>query len=122
VSIGIERLFSIMEANLAKLPTKVRTVETQVYVVSAQKNLTEERMKIVSDLWKNNIRTEHSYKKNAKILSQLQYCEDNTIPLAVVIGESEIAAGIVKIRDIETREEVEVKREEMVATLLARLK
>jgi len=122
VSIGIERLFSIMEANLAKLPTKVRTVETQVYVVSAQKNLTEERMKIVSELWKNNIRTEHSYKKNAKILSQLQYCEDNTIPLAVVIGESEIAAGIVKIRDIETREEVEVKREEMVATLLARLK
>jgi hypothetical protein len=30
VSIGIERLFSIMEANLAKLPTKVRTVETHV--------------------------------------------------------------------------------------------
>lgn len=121
VSIGIERLFSIMEANLAKQTTKTRTIETQVYVVSAQKNLTEERMKIVSELWKNNIRTEHSYKKNAKVLNQLQYCEENTIPLAVVIGESEIASGIVKVRDIQTREEVEVKREEMVATLLARL-
>ena len=30
VSICIVHLFSIMEANLAKLPTKVRTVETQV--------------------------------------------------------------------------------------------
>ena len=30
VSIGIERLFSIMEANLAKQTTRPRTVETQV--------------------------------------------------------------------------------------------
>ena len=30
VSIGIERLFSIMEANLTKESTKIRTVHTQV--------------------------------------------------------------------------------------------
>ena len=30
VSIGIERLFSIMEANMVKNQSKVRTVETQV--------------------------------------------------------------------------------------------
>ena len=30
VSIGIERLFSIMEANLSKESTKIRTVHTQV--------------------------------------------------------------------------------------------
>merc|ERR1719309_1795668 len=53
VSIGIERLFSIMEANLTKDSAKVRTSETQVYVISAQKNLMEERMKIITDLWAN---------------------------------------------------------------------
>merc|ERR1711936_87678 len=37
VSIGIERLFSIMEANIAKNKTLVRTIETEVYVASAQK-------------------------------------------------------------------------------------
>merc|ERR1711972_1073878 len=56
VSIGIERLFSIMEANMAKKKEQVRTVETQVCVVTAQKNLVEERMKIIADLWIGDVR------------------------------------------------------------------
>merc|ERR1711862_582381 len=94
VSIGVERLFSIMEANMARKQEKVRTMDTQVFVISAQKNLAEERMKVVQELWSGNVKTEHSYKKNPKMLNQLQYCEDNGIPLAVVLGESEIAAGV----------------------------
>ena len=121
VSIGIERLFSIMEANLAKKKELVRTVDTQVYVISAQKNLTEERMKVVQELWSGDIKTEHSYKKNPKMLNQLQYCEDNGIPLAIVIGESEIAGGVVKLRDITSRAEVEVKRENMIENIRSRL-
>merc|ERR1719309_1543552 len=106
VSIGIERLFSIMEANLAKDGGKVKTVDTQVYVISAQKNLMEDRMHVVNELWAGNIRTEHSYKKNPKMLNQLQYCEDNSIPLAVVLGTSEIEKGVVKLRDVASRAEV----------------
>jgi len=121
VSIGIERLFSIMEANIARKQEKVRTVDTQVFVISAQKNLAEERMKVVQELWTGDIKTEHSYKKNPKMLNQLQYCEDNGIPLAVVLGESEIAGGVVKLRDIVTRAEVEVKREDMVEAIKSRL-
>ena len=40
------------------------------------------------------------------MLNQFQYCEENGIPFAVVIGESELKAGIVKVRNIATREEV----------------
>ena len=53
-----------------------------------------------------SLQTEQSYKKNPKLLGQLQYCEETGIPLAVVIGESELQAGIVKIRSISSREEV----------------
>merc|ERR1711874_792268 len=95
--------------------------DTQVFVITAQKNLVEERMKIVGELWGSNIRTEHSYKKNPKMLNQLQYCEDNVIPLAVVVGTSEIEAGVVKLRDIVTRAEVEVPRTDMVASIRSRL-
>merc|ERR1719428_329056 len=56
VSIGIERLFSIMEANMAKKKEQINTVDTQVYVISAQKNMTEERMKVVTELWNGDIR------------------------------------------------------------------
>ena len=47
------------------------------------------------------------------MLNQLQYCEDNLIPYAVVIGESELQKGVVKLRNIETREEVEILRENL---------
>lgn len=52
------------------------------------------------------VQTEQSYKRNPKLLDQLQYCEDRNIPLAIVIGESELQRGIVKLRVIETRQEV----------------
>ena len=43
VSIGIERLFSIMESNVAKNKSLIRTKDTEIYVASAQKNLLEEK-------------------------------------------------------------------------------
>jgi len=45
-------------------------------------------------------------KRNPKMLDQLQYCEKNQIELCVIIGGSELEAGIVKIRHVATREEV----------------
>ena len=52
------------------------------------------------------IQTEFSYKQNPKLLQQLQYCEDEDIPFAIIIGETELKNDIVKIRDIKTRKEV----------------
>lgn len=46
------------------------------------------------------------YKKDPKLLKQLQYCEDTGIPLAAIVGEQELADGVVKLRDVATREEV----------------
>lgn len=121
VSIGVERLFSVIEAKLAKEKQKVKTVDTQVYVASAQKNLLEERMKICCELWTNEISTEQSYKKNPRLLQQLQYCEENQVPLAIIIGESELQNGIVKIRNIGSREEAEIPREKLVEEVRKRL-
>lgn len=45
-------------------------------------------------------------KRNPKMLDQLQYCEKNKVELCVIIGGSELEAGVVKIRHIDTREEV----------------
>ena len=57
VSIGIERIFSILEGR-AKVTgaARVRTVETQVFVASGQKDLLEDRMKICTQLWEAGIK------------------------------------------------------------------
>ncbi|KAK0151135.1 Histidine--tRNA ligase, cytoplasmic [Merluccius polli] len=112
VSIGIERIFSIMEQKAEA--EKVRTTEIQVMVVSAQKNLLEERLKLVTELWNAGIKAEVMYKKNPKLLSQLQHCEESGIPLVAILGEQELKDGVVKLRTTATREEVDVSRVDLV--------
>lgn len=65
--------------------------------------------------------TEQSYRANPKLLAQLQHCEQNKIPLAVLLGESEMQRGVVKVRVVETREETEVPQEQLVAVLLEKI-
>lgn len=60
ISIGIERIFSILEANAAAAATKIRTTETQVYVVSAQKKLVDERLRLCRELWDANIKVQRA--------------------------------------------------------------
>lgn len=52
------------------------------------------------------LQTEQSYKRNPKALDQFQYCETNSIPIAIIIGGSEIEMGVVTLRIVGSREEV----------------
>ncbi|CAF3634096.1 unnamed protein product [Rotaria sordida] len=116
-SIGVERIFAIKEHQMTESKIQTKTIETEVYVASAQKNLIEERMKLCSYLWANDFKAEMALKRNPKMLDQLQYCEKNQIELCVIIGSGELEAGIVKIRDVGTREEFEIPRAQLVEQL-----
>ncbi|XP_055841280.1 histidine--tRNA ligase, cytoplasmic isoform X1 [Episyrphus balteatus] len=122
VSIGVERIFSVLEAKNAASGIKTRTTEIEAYVASAHKGLHEKRLQILNQLWDQGVKAEHSYKLNPKLLAQLQYCEENGIPLAVVFGDSELGKGIVKIREITTRREEEVKIEDLADEIKKRLR
>uniref|UniRef100_A0A1A8KU15 histidine--tRNA ligase n=1 Tax=Nothobranchius kuhntae TaxID=321403 RepID=A0A1A8KU15_NOTKU len=120
VSFGIERIFTIMEQKAESSADKVRTTEVQVLVASAQKNLLEERLKLVTDLWKAGIKAEVMYKKNPKLLSQLQHCEESGIPLVAILGEQELKDGVVKLRVVATREEVDFSRADLIREIRRR--
>lgn len=53
------------------------------------------------------------YRKDPKLLKQLQYCEDTGIPLVAIIGEQELRDGVVKLRDVATREEVRMSLQQV---------
>ncbi|XP_073505738.1 histidine--tRNA ligase, cytoplasmic-like isoform X1 [Phyllobates terribilis] len=116
ISIGIERILSIAE----KKAENIRTTETQVLVASAQPHFLEERMKLVTALWSSGIKAEMVHRKNPKFLAQLQYCERSGIPLVAIIGEQELKDGVVKLRDVATREEVNIAREHLVEEIQKR--
>ena len=46
------------------------------------------------------------YKKDPKFLTQVQYCEQQAVPLMVVVGDEEMKNGGVKVRDVKTQKEV----------------
>ena len=116
ISVGIERLFAVVESQRKKgkaAGKTYKTVPTQVLVVSGQKHLLGERVKVCSELWKGGINAATTQKKNTKLVTEFQTCEAEGIPLCVMIGDGEIAQGIVKVRNVVTREETEVPRAEL---------
>lgn len=68
VSIGIERVFAILEE---KMQDKVRATTTQVMVAQIGKNLTTERFKIMRELWASGIAAEMLYNDNPKVPKQI---------------------------------------------------
>ncbi|KAH8314770.1 hypothetical protein KR074_004182 [Drosophila pseudoananassae] len=121
VSIGVERIFSVLEARAAASGLKLRTSDVEAYVASAHKGLHEQRLKVLNQLWDAGIKAEHSYKLNPKLLVQLQHCEEHQIPLVVVLGDAELAQGLVKLREVTTRQETNVKLEDLAAEIRSRL-
>nr|KAF6348691.1 histidyl-tRNA synthetase 2, mitochondrial [Myotis myotis] len=105
LSIGVERIFSIVEQRMKTFGEKIRTTETQVFVATPQKNFLQERLKLIAELWDAGIKAELLYKNNPKLLTQLHYCENMGIPLVVIIGEQELKEGVIKLRSVATREE-----------------
>lgn len=58
-----------------------------------------------------HLQAELLYKKNPKLLNQLQYCEEAGIPLVAIIGEQELKDGVIKLRSVTSREEVRGRQE-----------
>lgn len=120
-SIGVERICSLLEAKMTASGEQLRTNLTDVYVISAHKGVSDERLKLVNMLWEAGIRAEHSPKKNPKILLQIQRCEKFKIPLGIIVGASELERNAVKLRTIETRDEVDIPIDELVNEIKKRL-
>lgn len=112
VSIGIDRLFSAMED--LKLVESQNTVD--VLVLNLGDKFMDEYLKIVSELRQAGFSSEVYY-TSGDMKKQFTYAEQKSVPLAILIGEEELKAGTVSIRDLKTREQIEVKREELVASL-----
>lgn len=56
VSIGVERIFSVLEARAAAGGQKLRTSDVEAYVASAHKGLHEQRLKVLNQLWDAGIK------------------------------------------------------------------
>ena len=106
-SIGIERIFNILEEKMIA-KGNIRATETQILVSSLGKNLTAKRLEACSLLWNAGIKAETLYVDNPRADKTFNYAFKNEIPLIMILGESEMAKGIYKIRILNENREIEL--------------
>ena len=119
-SVGVERVFTILEEKAKKDPN-TRVTETDVMVASIDKGLLKERMKIVGELWKAGIKAEFLHKENPKLSSQLSDAEQKKIPFAIIIGKSEVESNTVLLKKLSTREQESITRDKLVEVVNERI-
>lgn len=118
VSLGIERVFTIME-QLGKEKNKViRPTETQVLVAILGKDLLL-AAELVSELWNAKVKAEFAL--NKRVRNHIDRAIESGIPWVVFVGESELNSGIVKLKNIESHQEEMIPRERFAEELKKRL-
>jgi len=124
-SIGIERVMTILEGLVRERAERggvpVRETETEVLVASIGKGMQPRRMEVCAALWRAGIKAEFGYKANPQMPDQLGYALKAGIPLLVLFGESELSAGVVKIKDLAAQAEDTVPYDQLVPELKRRL-
>ena len=125
VSIGVERVFSILEDQWRKHAEEkggtLRETETEVLVASIGSGMQQKRMSLASQLWAAGIKAEFGYKPNPKMADQLGYALKGGIPFMLLFGEDELTKGVVKIKDLDAEREEEVREEVLVEEVKRRL-
>jgi len=111
-SVGIERIFAIMEQNTQE--STARENDTQVLVVSVG-GLLLDRFDICSRLWAKDIKAEFMYFGKPSMRRQLDFANAKGIPWVVIIGEDEKKAGIVKLKNMGTSAESAIPRDALAA-------
>ena len=111
-SFGIERIIDVME-EFDMFPAAVGKTVTQVLVTVFDAELAQESLKLATLLRQDGIRTE-VYCRPTRLSTQIKYADTKGIPYAVILGSDELEAGAVAIRNLASREQQIVPREELV--------
>ena len=106
VSVGIERVFTLMEARLREQQGgSLKQANVNVLVASVGDNMMKDRMRTAQLLWDANISAEFSQQENPKLKYELANALDRGIPFMVIVGEDELRMGSCKVKDLAARTE-----------------
>ncbi|CAN6804102.1 unnamed protein product [Brassica oleracea] len=127
MSLGIERVFNILEKKQKLEERKTRVVqstETQVLVSIMEDNKLGEAAELASQLWEADINAEYLVNKRRGKHFDRAMSTGSEIPWMVIVGKTELSEGVVTLKKILKGSEEEVPgvpRDSFVAELLKRL-
>ncbi len=108
-SIGIDRLFEALES-LGKVPT---APGVEVVALNLGTTTFPEVLRVTAELRGAGVNVDVYYDE-AKMEKQFKYAESKGAKWAVIIGEEEQKSGTVKLKNLQTREQMEVQESELL--------
>lgn len=113
IAFGFDRMLEA--ADFFNLIPKTN-IGSQVLVTIFSEELINQSLKLASLLRENKVKTE-VYPALDRLDKQLKYADKKGIPYVVIIGPEEANKGVIKLKDMKTREQKEIKTNELVNSL-----
>jgi histidyl-tRNA synthetase len=113
ISLGIERILEVMKS---RKMVEEKKSSVKAFVAYPSQSLLNEVLKLVKELRSCSIQTDFDL-KGRKLTRQLEYTDALKIPYVIILGEMELKKGVVRVRDMQKREEFEIKREDVAKFL-----
>lgn len=114
VSIGIDRLFAALE-KLGRI--KKKQTLTQVLILQVDESMKKEYRAMAAELRAAGLNTALYLGNDTDFKAQLAYAVKKEIPYVLICGQSEKAKAVVAIKNLQTREQKEIPREQVVEYL-----
>ena len=114
ISFGADRIYDVLN-QLELYPEEVTTA-TQILFINFGEKETEYCLPILSDLRAAGIRAE-VYPDAAKMKKQMQYANVKAVPFVALVGENEMSAGMVTLKNMTTGEQQMVPAAELLSHL-----
>ena len=114
ISFGVDRIYDVL--NALDLYPKDSLQTTQVLFINFGEKETSYCLPIINKVRAQGIRAE-IYPDSTKMKKQMSYANAKQIPFVVLAGESEMQAGKVTLKNMETGEQVLVSPDELIAKL-----
>lgn len=106
---GVERIMMLIDDYPKNIP--------DIYIAWLGENTSETAMKIAESLRDNNIKVYIDYSEKG-MKSHMKKADKLAVKYCIILGEDELNKGIVLLKDFSTREQKEVKIEEIVNQII----
>ncbi|MCL2468873.1 MAG: histidine--tRNA ligase [Alphaproteobacteria bacterium] len=113
ISIGLTRLYEILE-ELNLLPTAPATV--QIFIPLLAPDLRADTLVLAKTLRAQGFTVE-TYLEDAKLEKQMKYAAKKEIPFVLLLGAEEKQKNIVQLRDMNSKTQTEIPRDQLMASL-----
>jgi histidyl-tRNA synthetase len=119
-SLGLERILVVMSER-EMFPPEVGTAPADVMVAVWNEDSIPESLKLAQELRAAGLRVD-LYPEADKLGKQFKYASAVGVPFVAVIGEEELAKGLVALKDMQSGEQRAVARSDIGRELICRVK